>query len=34
MRVAEVTAFGGPEVLQIAERPDPVAGTGQVVVRG
>ncbi len=33
MRVAEATAFGGPEVLQIAERPDPVAGTGQVVVR-
>jgi NADPH:quinone reductase len=33
MRVAEVTAFGGPEVLRIAERPDPVAGTGQVVVR-
>ena len=32
MRVAEVTAFGGPEVLQIAERPDPVAGTGQLVV--
>ena len=33
MRVAEVTAFGGPEVLRIGERPDPVAGTGQVVVR-
>ena len=33
MRVAEVTAFGGPEVLQIAERPDPVAGPGEVVVR-
>jgi NADPH2:quinone reductase len=33
VRVAEVTAFGGPEVLRIAERPDPVAGTGQVVVR-
>jgi NADPH2:quinone reductase len=33
MRVAEVTTFGGPEVLRVAERPDPVAGTGQVVVR-
>jgi NADPH2:quinone reductase len=33
MRVAEVTAFGGPEVLQIAERPDPAAGAGEVVVR-
>ena len=33
MRVAEVTAFGGPEVIQAAERPDPVAGPGEVVVR-
>jgi NADPH:quinone reductase len=33
MRVAEVTAFGGPEVLRIAERPDPVAGPGEVLVR-
>jgi NADPH2:quinone reductase len=33
MRVAEVSAFGGPEVLRIAERPDPVAGPGEVVVR-
>jgi NADPH2:quinone reductase len=32
VRVAEVTAFGGPEVFRIAERPNPVAGTGQVVV--
>lgn len=32
MRVAEVTAFGGPEVFRIADRADPVAGTGQVVV--
>ena len=33
MRVAEVTAFGGPEVFRIAERPDPVAAPGEVVVR-
>jgi NADPH:quinone reductase-like Zn-dependent oxidoreductase len=33
VRVAEVTAFGGPEVFRIAERPDPVAGPGEVVVR-
>jgi NADPH2:quinone reductase len=33
MRVAEVTAFGGPEVFRIAERADPVAGPGEVVVR-
>jgi NADPH2:quinone reductase len=33
MHVAEVTAFGGPEVLQLAERPDPAPGPGEVVVR-
>jgi NADPH:quinone reductase len=33
VRVAEVTAFGGPEVFRTAERPDPVAGPGEVVVR-
>jgi NADPH2:quinone reductase len=32
MQVVEVTRFGGPEVLQVANRPDPVAGPGQVVV--
>jgi len=33
MHVAEVTAFGGPEVLRLAERPDPAAAPGEVVVR-
>jgi NADPH:quinone reductase len=33
VRVAEVTAFGGPEVLRPAERPDPVPAPGEVVVR-
>jgi NADPH:quinone reductase len=33
MRVAEVTAFGGPEVLRPAERPDPEPAAGEVVVR-
>jgi len=33
MLVAEVAAFGGPDALALAERPDPVAGPGQVVVR-
>jgi NADPH:quinone reductase-like Zn-dependent oxidoreductase len=33
MRVSEATAFGGPEVLALAERPWPVAGAGEVVVR-
>jgi NADPH2:quinone reductase len=33
MKVVEVTELGGPEVLRVAERDDPVAGPGQVVVR-
>ena len=33
MHVAEVTAFGGPEVLRLAERPDPAPAPGEVVVR-
>jgi NADPH2:quinone reductase len=33
MHVAEVTAFGGPEVLRITERPDPAPAPGEVVVR-
>jgi NADPH:quinone reductase len=33
MRVIEVAAFGGPQALTIADRPDPVAGPGQVLVR-
>jgi NADPH2:quinone reductase len=32
MRTIEVTRFGGPEVLELRERPEPVAGPGQVVV--
>ena len=32
VRTIEVTRFGGPEVLELRERPDPVAGRGQVVV--
>jgi NADPH:quinone reductase len=33
MVVAEVTAHGPPEVLRLAERPDPSPGRGEVVVR-
>src|SRR5919109_5510897 len=33
MRIAEVTAFGGPEVLHPTERPDPEPSAGEVVVR-
>jgi NADPH:quinone reductase-like Zn-dependent oxidoreductase len=32
MRVAEVTEFGGPDVLRPAERADPEPGPGEVVV--
>ena len=32
MRVVEVTAFGGPDVLRPAERPDPEPGRGEVLV--
>jgi NADPH:quinone reductase len=33
MRVVEVTQLGGPEVLKVAERDDPVPGPLQVIVR-
>ncbi|MCW2620708.1 MAG: NADH-quinone oxidoreductase [Frankiales bacterium] len=33
MQVVEVTEYGGPEVLRLAERPDPEPGPGQVLVR-
>jgi NADPH:quinone reductase len=33
MRVVEVTRLGGPEMLGVAERPEPQPGPGQVVVR-
>jgi NADPH2:quinone reductase len=32
MRAVEVTAFGGPEVLRVAERPDPEPAAGELVV--
>jgi NADPH:quinone reductase len=33
MRAVAVTALGGPEVLQVVERPDPVPAAGEVLVR-
>lgn len=33
MKAIRVEAFGEPEVMQVREVPDPVAGPGQVVVR-
>ena len=32
MRVIEISSFGGPEVLQLAERPDPPVGKGEVLI--
>ncbi|MFI6786896.1 zinc-binding dehydrogenase [Nonomuraea sp. NPDC050383] len=32
MKTIEVTRFGGPEVLEPREAPDPVAGPGQVLI--
>ena len=33
MRAIRIDAFGGPEVLRLADVPDPVPGTGEIVVR-
>src|SRR5690349_4841685 len=32
MKAIEVARFGGPEVLQLREVPDPLPGAGEVVV--
>ena len=32
MRVVEISAFGPPDVLKLAERPDPSAGPGDVLI--
>jgi len=32
MTVVEITRFGPPDVLTLAERPDPLAGPGEVVI--
>src|SRR5580704_11239892 len=33
MRAIQMTEFGGPEVLQLAELPTPRAGRGEVLIR-
>ena len=33
MKAIEITSFGGPDVLRLAERPDPVVGVGEVLIR-
>ena len=32
MRLIEISEFGGPDVLKLAERPEPVAGPGEVLI--
>ena len=33
MKAVEITSYGAPEVLCLTERPDPVAGAGEVLIR-
>ncbi len=33
MKVIEITAFGAPDVLRLAERPMPLAGVGELLIR-
>jgi NADPH2:quinone reductase len=33
MQAVEITSYGAPEVLRLGQRPDPVAGPGEVLVR-
>lgn len=33
MKAVEITSYGAPEVLRPTERPDPVAGAGEVLIR-
>ncbi|WP_436135492.1 NAD(P)H-quinone oxidoreductase [Acidovorax sp. LjRoot129] len=33
MRAVEITAFGGPEVLRLGDRPVPQAGDGELLIR-
>jgi NADPH2:quinone reductase len=33
MKAIEITSYGGPEVLRPAQRPDPVAGAGEALIR-
>ncbi|MFZ4622984.1 MAG: NAD(P)H-quinone oxidoreductase [Rhodoferax sp.] len=33
MKMIDITGYGGPEVLHLAERPVPVAGVGELLIR-
>ena len=32
MKAIQITAFGGPEVMQYVDLPDPVAGSSEIVL--
>ncbi len=33
MKAIEVTRYGGPDVLQLVEKPDPTPGPGQILIQ-
>lgn len=33
MKAVEISSWGGPDVLRLAERPDPVPGAGELLIR-
>ncbi len=33
MKAVEITAYGAPDVLRLGERPEPVAGAGELLIR-
>jgi NADPH2:quinone reductase len=33
MKAVEISSYGAPEVLRLVDRPDPVAGAGEVLIR-
>ena len=33
MKAIEITSYGAPEVLRVAQRPNPVAGVGELLIR-
>ncbi|MEQ1660288.1 MAG: NAD(P)H-quinone oxidoreductase, partial [Hylemonella sp.] len=33
MKAIEITSYGAPEVLRLGQRPDPVPGAGELLIR-
>ena len=33
MKAVEITSYGAPDVLRLTERPDPVAGAGEALIK-